>query len=112
MVLAAVAALGCALAARPRRIGAVLAAVIMLAAMVDMALCHVLLAPVPWAAVLAVLGVFVVALPRATGDSCSWHHGLALVAAAVIMLIDPHTLPLADAAGDVGVSRCRRRCAR
>lgn len=99
MVAGAVGALGCALTARPRQLGAIVSAAIMLVAMLDMAVGHLLLLPMAWAAVLLTLGVFVVALPRAADDLCGWHHGLALVAAAMIMLGSPHGLPAASASG-------------
>ena len=99
MLAAAVGSLGCVLAARPRQVGGVLASVIMLVAMVDMAIGHRLLPPIGWAALLIAVGVFVVALPRAAEASCSWQHGVALVAAAVIMISSPHAEPLAMASG-------------
>ena len=99
MLAAAVGALGCALDTRPRHPVAIISAAIMLLAMLDMALGHVLLVPVAWTAVLLALGVFVVTLPTAAHDLCGWHHGLALVAAAMIMVSGPHALPEASATG-------------
>jgi len=99
MVLTAVAALGCVLTSRPRRAVAVVASTGMVVAMADTALGHLLLTPVAWAGVLVILGVFTVALPRPGDDHAAWHHGLALVAAAAIMMVSPHTLPTASAAG-------------
>ena len=97
MVLAAVGALGCVLKGRPRHPGAVIAAAVMVLAMADMALGHLLLTPMVWAGVLVGAGVFVVALPRAGDDHLLWQHGLALVAAAAIMIVSPHALPTASA---------------
>ncbi|HEY5978035.1 MAG TPA: hypothetical protein VIT41_00230 [Microlunatus sp.] len=102
MVLTAVVALGCVLSSRPRRVGAVIAATVMVLAMVDMALGHVLFAPVVWAGLLVTLGVVVVALPRAGDDHASWQHGLALVAAAVIVIVSPHAAPTVGGAGHAG----------
>jgi hypothetical protein len=102
MVLTAVVALGCVLTTRPRRWGSVVAATGMVVAMADMALGHVLLTPVAWAIALVALGVFVVALPSSGDEHAAWHHGLALVAAAVIMVVAPHALPTAGAAGHAG----------
>lgn len=99
MVAAAVGAFGCALLTRPWHPGAIVSAAIMLLAMTDMALRHILLVPMAWTAVLLALSVFVVALPRAADDLCDWHHGLALVAAAMIMIGSPHGLPVANASG-------------
>lgn len=98
MVGAAVGALGCVLVARPRSAGSVVAAAVMLVAMLDMAMGHVLLMPVVWAAALLALGVIVVALP-AGASRCDWHHGVALVAAGVIMLVSLTVPPAAGAAG-------------
>lgn len=125
MVGAAVGALGCVLVARPRSAGSVVAAAVMLVAMLDMAMGHVLLMPVVWAAALLALGVIVVALP-AGASRCDWHHGVALVAAGVIMLVSLTVPPAAGAAGHhhlslgggtpqalgVAVVRVRRRGAR
>lgn len=99
MLATAAGSLGCVMAARPRHLGAVLAALLMLVAMLDMAAGHRLLPPIAWAAVLIAVGVVVVALPRATESPCGWQHGLALVAAAVIMIGSPHALPTASASG-------------
>ena len=99
MVLTAIAALGCVLTSRPRRAVAVVASIGMVVAMADMALGHLLLTPVAWAGALVILGVFTVALPRTGDDHAAWHHGLALVAAAAIVMVTPHTLPTASAAG-------------
>lgn len=98
MALAAGATLGCVLIERPRRPGSVLTATTMLLAMADMALGHLII-PVAWAGVLISLGVFVVTLPSTARTRCGWQHGVALVAAAMIMLGSPHALPAAGAAG-------------
>ena len=102
MVLAAVASLGCVLTGRPRRPVAVVASAGMVVAMADMALGHVLLTPVLWAIALVALGVVVVALPWSGDEHAAWHHALALVAAAVIMVVSPHALPVAAVAGHAG----------
>lgn len=98
MVLAALGAVGCVVATRPRQPAAVLSAVIMLVAMLDMAAGHLLLTAGAWAVVLIASGVFVVALPGSAACH-DWQHGLALVAAAVIMIGSPHALPSTSASG-------------
>lgn len=99
MVLTAVAALGCVLTGRNRRPVAVVASTGMVVAMTDMALGHLLLTPVAWAGTLVTLGVVVVALPRSGDDHTAWHHGLALVAAAAIVMLSPHGPSPGSAAG-------------